>query len=104
MRIATGPRLTTPSLVVRRKVYETLGAYDERQRFAGEDWEKWVRIATRYPVWYEPVPLALCRVRREGSLTSRSSATGDIAVEMHRAAEIMRPIFPTTCLRRLRRG
>jgi glycosyltransferase involved in cell wall biosynthesis len=93
-KIATGPRLTTPSLVVRRKVYETLGAYDERQRFAGEDWEMWVRIATRYPVWYEPVPLALYRVRREGSLTSRSSATGDIAVEMRRAAEIIETYLP----------
>lgn len=93
-KISTGPRLTTPSLVVRREVYERLGGYDARQRFAGEDWEMWVRIATRYPVWYEPAPLALYRVRREGSLTSRSSATGDIAVEMRRAAEIIETYLP----------
>ena len=51
-KIATGPRLTTPSLVVRRSSYEALGGYDRRQRRAGEDWEMWVRLATRYPVWY----------------------------------------------------
>ncbi len=93
-KIATGPRLTTPSLVVRRSVYEELGSYDTRQRFAGEDWEMWVRIATRFPVWYEPLPLALYRVRREGSLTDTSSRTGEIAVEMRRAAEIIESYLP----------
>ena len=87
-KIATGPRLTTPSLVVRRSSYEALGGYDRRQRRAGEDWEMWVRLATRYPVWYEPEPLALYRVRRPDSLTG-SSPSGGISLEMRRAAEIV---------------
>ncbi len=93
-KIATGPRLTTPSFVVRRTAYETLGGFDRRQRFAGEDWEMWVRLASRYPVWYEPEPLALYRVRRPASLTSRSSSTGEIAIEMRRAAEIIEGYLP----------
>ena len=93
-KIATGPRLTTPSLVVTRRAYEALGGFDRRQRFAGEDWEMWVRLASRYPVWYEPEPLALYRVRRPSSLTSRSSSSGEIALEMRRAAEIIESYLP----------
>jgi glycosyltransferase involved in cell wall biosynthesis len=54
-------RIMTPSIVVRRDVYEALGGFDARLKCA-EDWEMWVRIASRYPVWYEPQPLALYRM------------------------------------------
>lgn len=69
-KIAGGQRVTTPSMVVRRSTYETLGGFDPRSgRVGGEDWEMWVRVATQYPVWFEPEPLAVYRALRQGSLT-----------------------------------
>jgi hypothetical protein len=40
-----------PSVLVRRSAYETVGpVYDER--FAGDDWEMWLRLALHFPVGY----------------------------------------------------
>jgi hypothetical protein len=71
-KIASGQRLTTPSIVIRRSTVEAIGGYDARGGSMGEDWEMWVRIATRFPVWFEPEPLAVYRVFRPGSLTGSS--------------------------------
>jgi glycosyltransferase involved in cell wall biosynthesis len=67
-RIASGQRIATPSMVIRRSTLEAVGGFDARGRM-GEDWELWVRIATRVPVWFDPEPLAVYRVYRPGSLT-----------------------------------
>jgi glycosyltransferase involved in cell wall biosynthesis len=88
-KIAAGQRLVTPSIVVRREVYEQLGGFDRRFCCAGEDWEMWVRIATCYPFWFEVEPLAAYRVKREGSLTGNTSYTGKIARDMRKATEII---------------
>ena len=60
-RLAREQRIMTPSIVVRRAVYEELGGFDARL-ICSEDWEMWVRIAARYPIWYEVDPLALYRM------------------------------------------
>jgi hypothetical protein len=40
-----------PSLLVRRSAYEAVGpVFDER--FAGDDWEMWLRLALSFPVGY----------------------------------------------------
>src|SRR5207253_2902686 len=39
------------------------------------DWDMWVRVAAHGPVWYEPEPLALYRVRG-GGVTDRMVTTG----------------------------
>ena len=46
-KIATCNRIQTPSVVVRRSVYEDLGGFDRRLDCT-EDWEMWIRIATKY--------------------------------------------------------
>jgi glycosyltransferase involved in cell wall biosynthesis len=61
-RLAQEQRIMTPSIVVRRDVYERLGGFDSRL-ICSEDWEMWVRIASMYPVWYEVEPLAAYRMR-----------------------------------------
>jgi hypothetical protein len=81
-RIASGQRVTTPSVVVRRSTYEAIGGYDGSITVGGEDWEMWVRIATRYPVWFEPEPLALYRSTRVGSLTGEAQGTTGLAEDM----------------------
>jgi glycosyltransferase involved in cell wall biosynthesis len=93
-KISSGQRIATPSVVVRREVYEQLGGFDRRFTCAGEDWEMWVRIATRYPVWFEVEPLAAYRVRRTGSLTESSLSTGRLAKDMHKATEIIESYLP----------
>jgi hypothetical protein len=94
-QIAAGQRIATPSVVARREVYEQLGGFDRRFTCAGEDWEMWVRIATRYPVWFEVEPLAAYRVKRAGSLTGNSSSTGRVAKDMRKATEIIESYLPT---------
>jgi glycosyltransferase involved in cell wall biosynthesis len=65
-RLAEEQRIATPSIAVRRTVYEELGAFDERLK-CSEDWEMWVRIAARYEVWYEPQPLASYRMHEDSN-------------------------------------
>ena len=59
--LAAEQRIMTPCIVVRRSVYEELGGFDDRLACA-EDWEMWVRVATRFPVYYEERPLACYRL------------------------------------------
>jgi Glycosyl transferase family 2 len=114
-RIAEGQRLQTPTMVVRRKVYEALGGFDPRLAYA-EDWEMWVRIAARYAVWYQPDALAVYRIG-EGSLSGRMLRTGEnvdkllLAIETNaeslppdRAREISRLARRSTARAALRRG
>jgi glycosyltransferase involved in cell wall biosynthesis len=74
-RLARQQLVQPPSIVVRRAVYESVGLFDERMKTCGEDWEMWVRIASKYPVWYEAEPLAQYR-RHERSLAARSLRSG----------------------------
>lgn len=91
--LAVGQRLQTPAMVVRREVYESLGGFDRRFSCYGEDWEMWVRIAARYPVWYETEPLAFYRIHGE-SLSGVSQRTGDNGRDLRLAMEINRGHLP----------
>lgn len=87
-RIAGGQRVATPSVVVRREVYEQLGGFDRRLG-ASEDWEMWVRIAAHHQVWFEPEPLAVYRMQRPGSVSATSAGRGRLAHDMRRATEVV---------------
>ncbi|BAZ10118.1 family 2 glycosyl transferase [Calothrix sp. NIES-4071] len=91
--IAQGQRIQTPSIVVRRDVYEELGGFDHRFSCWGEDWEMWVRIAARYPMWYEVEPLALYR-QRSTSLSGNSMRTGKNIQDFRKGIEIVREYLP----------
>jgi glycosyltransferase involved in cell wall biosynthesis len=75
VRLAQEQRVMTPSIAVRRSVYERLGGFDARLK-CSEDWEMWIRIAAHYPIWYEPEPLALYRIHTNSN-TGRHVATGE---------------------------
>ena len=64
--LAAEQRIMTPCIVVRRSVYERLGGFDDRLACA-EDWEMWVRIAARFPVYYEERPLACYRLHDDSN-------------------------------------
>jgi GT2 family glycosyltransferase len=91
--IAAGQRLQASCMVVRREVYESLGGFDRRIRYYGEDWEMWVRIAAHYPVFYLVEPLVLYRVR-SSSLSGRSLRTGENVRDLRRVIEINRALLP----------
>lgn len=65
-RLALEQRIMTPSMVVRREVYERLRGFDDRLP-CSEDWEMWVRIAAHYPIGFEPAPLAAYRMHADSN-------------------------------------
>jgi GT2 family glycosyltransferase len=85
----------TPSMVVRRVVYEQLGGFDQRMVSCGEDWEMWVRIAAHYPVWFEPEPLAIYR-SRASSLSGKAMRTGQNLRDVRLATRLIQPYLPAT--------
>jgi len=80
--------IQTPSIAVRREVYERLGGFDRRAGYC-EDWEMWARIAAHYAIGYETKPLAAYRQARQGSLTATSTRSGEIARDMQKATNIV---------------
>lgn len=66
--------IQTPSIVVKREVYEALGGFNKNLKGA-EDWEMWVRIACKYKFYYEPEILASYRIHT-GSNTGNSFSKG----------------------------
>jgi glycosyltransferase involved in cell wall biosynthesis len=91
-RLASEQRIVTPSIAVRRSVWQDLGGFDPRLECA-EDWEMWVRIAARYGVWYEPGLLAAYRSHAQSN-SGRHFAN---ARELHytrQAIELFRPLLP----------
>jgi glycosyltransferase involved in cell wall biosynthesis len=90
--LARKQRIQTASIAVRRAVYERLGGFDTRLSWT-EDWEMWVRVAVHYPVWYEPEPLAVYRMR-EGSNSSRLTRTGENIRDLRRCIDTIKDYFP----------
>jgi GT2 family glycosyltransferase len=90
--IAAGNLLQVVCMTVRRDVYEAVGGFDSRIPSYGEDWEMWVRIAARYPVYYEPEPLAVYRIRNS-SLTYSAPPARNID-QLRLVAELNRDVLP----------
>jgi hypothetical protein len=72
-RIASKQIIQYAAIAVRREVYEELGGFYGVTY--GEDWEMWVRIASRYPFAYCPEVLAEYRVH-SNSISGEKFLTG----------------------------
>ncbi|MBD2089462.1 glycosyltransferase family 2 protein [Microcoleus sp. FACHB-1515] len=92
-RIVSRHPIQTPSIAVRRSVYEQLGGFDRRMASCGEDWEMWVRIAAHYPVWFEAEPLAIYR-SRASSLSGKAMRTGQNLRDVRLATQLIQPYLP----------
>jgi GT2 family glycosyltransferase len=90
--LAAEQRIMTPSMVVRREVYENLGGFD-RRLVCSEDWEMWVRIATHYPIWYEVEPLAVYRMHWHSN-TGRHLRTAEDMHYTRLAIDIFQSYLP----------
>jgi hypothetical protein len=99
-RFTAGAAVQASSVVVRRAVYRQVGGFDTRFTACAEDWEMWVRIAARYPVWFEPRPLAEYR-SSGGSLSARSIPSGRYVHDLGLAVALARQHFPADRRRRL---
>lgn len=90
--LAAQQRIQTPSMVVRRSVYEQLGGFDNRLSWT-EDWEMWVRVAANHPIWFEPAPLAVYR-SHDNSSTERKILTAENIRDVGRCIAITSGYFP----------
>jgi glycosyltransferase involved in cell wall biosynthesis len=91
-RLASEQRIMTPSIVVKREIYEKLGGFDHRLR-CSEDWEMWVRIAANYPIWYEVEPIAAYRMHTNSN-TGRHIRTGEDMKFTREAISIFKSYLP----------
>lgn len=90
--LASEQRIVSPSIVVRRSVWEELGGFDRRLSSA-EDWESWVRIASRHAIHYEPCVLASYRMHG-ASATARAMKDAREMRDTARAMSIFSPLLP----------
>jgi glycosyltransferase involved in cell wall biosynthesis len=84
--VFAGLSFTTPSIVVKRSVYERLGGFDASFDYA-LDWDMWKRIASQFSLWYEPQSLAGSR-RHSQSATRKMMRSGTNIAEIRRSIEI----------------
>ena len=73
-RIAAKQLVQPPAVVVKRSTYEAVGSF-----FAvdyGEDWEMWIRIASRFEMAYSPKSLAAYRSGHGSNISTNSILTG----------------------------
>jgi glycosyltransferase involved in cell wall biosynthesis len=92
LMLAEGQKLETPSIVVKRSVYEQLGGF-----FAvhyGEDWEMWARIAAHFPVAYSPKCLAQYRYLNTTSISHRSIREGQNIRDITKVITIINQYLP----------
>jgi len=92
-RIAVAQKIQPPSVVVRREVYEVLGGFDQRICCCAEDWEMWVRIASKYSFGFEPEPLAFYRMQLN-SLTGNCARSGQNIRDIVQALSIISDYLP----------
>jgi glycosyltransferase involved in cell wall biosynthesis len=81
--------LQTPSISVRRQVYETIGTFDSRLKYT-EDWEMWQRIAVHYPVAYTPKVLALYRNNHSNNNTLKTTRSGGSIKDLLQVYHLLR--------------
>lgn len=89
--IAQGQKLQPPCVVVKRNVYEDIGGFYGIHY--GEDWVMWVRIASKYPVAYNPLQLAEYRIH-DDNITSGSFQSGQHVKDMIKAIDLIQPYLP----------
>src|SRR5688500_18356669 len=68
LKIASKQMVQPPAVVVKRSVYEEIGSFFGVHY--GEDWEMWIRIASKYPVGYSPKCLATYRGGHSTNISS----------------------------------
>ena len=92
LRIGESCRVQFSSIVVRRAAYERLGGF-RAEAGSAFDWDMWKRIATRYPVWFEPVVLA-ASTKDGDAETDRLKLSGQQVRDSLRSIELAEQFLP----------
>jgi glycosyltransferase involved in cell wall biosynthesis len=101
LMLAEGPQMETPSIVVKRAVYEQLGSF-----FAvhyGEDWEMWTRIAAHFPIAYSPKCLAEYRSLSNNGISHRFIREGQNIQDIIKVVSIIQNYLPVQHRKRLKK-
>jgi len=93
-------RIETPAIVVKREVYEKLGAF--HSVIYGEDWEMWTRIAANYEMAYTPLDLAVYR-RHTNSITSNKITSADNIRDLEKVMRLTDQYYSIEDLKKVRR-
>ncbi len=101
-KIVIEQRIQTPSIVVRRDVYESLGGFDRRLCLT-EDWEMWIRIASCFPFAFNTAAIADYRSFPENS-SSEAHASGALAVDIRRNLQIVDEYLPTATIAKCKKA
>lgn len=84
--------LLMPTVVVKRDAYEAVGGFHPSIEHC-VDWEMWMRLASRYPIWIDPVVRAVYR-KHAASETSRQVRSGANVADIGRALDVAREYLP----------
>ena len=99
VRIASAQRIQTPSMVLRRVVYEALGGFDRRLDCC-EDWEMWTRVATRFSIGFSRGAHAQYRISK-GNSSHRGLLDGTLAGIQRRMFQIVDEYLPEETRRKV---
>jgi len=90
--LVTAERIQCAAVAVRRSTYEQLRGFNPDLKYA-LDWEMWIRIASKFPFFYEPKILA-CWRNHSGATTSRQIRTGENIRDITKAIGVWRKHLP----------
>ena len=85
-KINQNQHIQTPSITVKKEVYEALGTFNSILTWT-EDWEMWTRIAKHYSFGYIKEPLACYRIHNNSS-TGNKMITGENVNDLKRIQKI----------------
>lgn len=91
--------IQTPSIVVKREVYEKIGMFDHRLSWC-EDWEMWARIGKNYPVGYINTVLAEYRMHTRSN-SGKYILSGENIRDLKRGIAIINSYIDDSASRRL---
>jgi glycosyltransferase involved in cell wall biosynthesis len=89
--IAQSQKIQSPSIVVKRSVYEEMGSFYGIHY--GEDWVMWVRISSKYSIVHSPSLLAKYRIHNS-NITSRYFLSGQSMKDIDIAIGIIQNYLP----------
>ena len=92
IRLAEKQRVQYCAMVVKREAYEKAGGFITKN-IGCEDWEMWVRLASKFDIAYTPEILARYRIHRT-SMTLTDMRTGQDMRFLREAADIFTKYLP----------
>lgn len=94
-RLVQGNAVSFPTMVVKRTAYEELGGFDPNLDITA-DWEMWMRLACRFPVYYDTHPLAAFRRYAKAKEVSPLVRSGGDIRELHGTLNVFAGYLPKT--------